>query len=119
MNNTAKIIVDSSLRDTLKQIHLRAQAQLGRTLLHDDLAGMAGVSKRCIGDWMRGVTAPVGMIAIFELLSCLDDNDALAVLNRWRMGKNQRIPYTDGQGSAGPTSDVSSKKSLPTNNKTI
>lgn len=74
----------SKLRAALKQIHLRAQVQVGRTLTHEELAELAGVGKRSIGDWMRGVSAPPGMSAILELLSRLDEDDVAAVLREWR-----------------------------------
>lgn len=72
------------LKYALKQIQLRAQVQRGRTLTQDALAEMAGVSKRSLGDWMRGVSAPSGMGAILELLSQLNEGDVLKVLNLWR-----------------------------------
>lgn len=72
------------LKWALKQIHLRAQVQAGRTLTHDDLADLAGVGKRSVGDWMRGVSAPSGMSAVFELLSQLGDDDVINVVRGWR-----------------------------------
>lgn len=75
---------ENKLMGALKQIQLRAQVKYGRLLTHNDLAEIAGVNKRSIGDWMRGVCAPPGMSAIFELLSCLDEQDVLIVLNGWR-----------------------------------
>jgi len=77
---------DEKLKGALKQIQLRAQVQLGRTLTHNDLAELAGVTKRSLGDWMRGVCAPPGMSAILELLSHLDESDVAAVLEYWRTG---------------------------------
>jgi hypothetical protein len=77
---------DEKLKDALKQIQLRAQLQFGRTLTHRDLAELAGVGERSLGDWMRGVYAPSGMSAILELLSRLDESDVSAVLERWRSG---------------------------------
>jgi alkylated DNA nucleotide flippase Atl1 len=72
------------LKWALTQIHLRAQVQVGRTLTHDDLADLAGVGKRSVGDWMRGVSAPSGMSAVFELLSQLGDDDVINVVRGWR-----------------------------------
>lgn len=75
---------DEKLKGALKQIQLRAQVQLGRTLTHNDLAELAGVTKRSLGDWMRGVCAPPGMGAILELLSRLDESNVAAILEYWR-----------------------------------
>lgn len=75
---------DTLLRDSLKQIQLRAQVALGRSLTHSDMAEIAGVGARSFGDWMRGVTAPTCMAAVFQLLSQLPEDEAIAVLDYWR-----------------------------------
>lgn len=75
---------DEKLKNALKRIQLMTQARLGHDLTHDDLAKRAGVTKRSLGDWMRGVCAPPGMSAVFELLSQLNENDVSAVLDYWR-----------------------------------
>ncbi len=79
-----KLLYDTNIQNSLKQIQLRAQVALGRTLTHGDLAELAGVGTRSLGDWMRGVTAPIGMGAVFELLSRLPAADVMAVLAEWR-----------------------------------
>ncbi len=85
-------ITDTKLQDTLKQIQLRAQVAHGRELTHEDLAGLAGVSPRSFGDWMRGVTAPIGMNAVFALLASLSDDDKIAVLNYWKSYCGRPLP---------------------------
>lgn len=89
-----KRINDSKLQDSLKQIQLRAQVAFGRTLTHGDMAQLAGVGARSLGDWMRGVTAPIGMSAVFELLSRLPEDDAIAVLNYWRSCPHRKQPQS-------------------------
>jgi DNA-binding transcriptional regulator YiaG len=74
----------NKLSRALKQIQLRVQVQVGHSLTHDELARLAGVSKRSLGDWMRGINAPSGMSAIFELLSLLDERDVMSVLRDWQ-----------------------------------
>lgn len=74
----------SKLQDTLHQIRLRSQLAAGRNLTHKDLAALAGVTTRCMGDWMRGVTSPLGMSAVLELLSRLPEEDAAEILKRWK-----------------------------------
>ncbi len=83
---------DTKLRDSLKQIQLRVQVACDRTFTHEDLAELAGVTSRSLGDWMRGVTAPTGMSAVFELLACLPDQDAIAVLRYWKSHTNRIAP---------------------------
>ena len=72
------------LSAVFRQIHLRVQVYSGRTLTHSELAHLAGVGSRSVGDWMRGVSAPSGMRAILELLSQLQEGDVMAVLREWR-----------------------------------
>lgn len=84
MKNEQAMQSDEKLKDALKQIQLRAQVRLGRTLTHGNLAELAGVSTRSFGDWMRGIYAPPGMSAILELLSQLEESDVSAILASWR-----------------------------------
>lgn len=92
---------DTKLQDSLKQIQLRAQVAYGRVLTHEDLAGLAGVSARSLGDWMRGATAPIGMSAVFALLACLSDDDKIEVINYWK--KNGRpLPVIKKRKSTAP-----------------
>lgn len=72
------------LSAVFRQIHLRVQVQSGCTLTHSELAHLAGVGSRSVGDWMRGASAPSGMRAILELLSQLQEGDVMAVLQEWR-----------------------------------
>lgn len=76
--------LSSRLSAVFRQIHLRVQVHSGRTLTHSELAHLAGVGSRSVGDWMRGVSAPSGMRAILELLSQLPTGDVMAVLQEWR-----------------------------------
>lgn len=76
--------LSNKLQNILNNIHFRTQVVRGATLTHDDLAEIAGVSGRSLGDWMRGVTAPMGMCAVFQLLSQLPERDVNEILNLWR-----------------------------------
>jgi transcriptional regulator with XRE-family HTH domain len=106
-----KPLDDTKLQDALKQIQLRAQVTQGRTLTHSDLAELAGVGKRSLGDWMRGVTAPIGMSAIFELLAHLSDEDALAVLDYWKSRATCSAPPS--KGATSPTKRKSREMAKP------
>jgi DNA-binding transcriptional regulator YiaG len=88
MKKDSSAIADDRLKSALKLIQHRAQVKFGRDLTHNDMAEMAGVTKRSLGDWMRGVSAPAGMSAIFELLSQLDEDDVTDVLLKWRQGSS-------------------------------
>lgn len=84
------------LQKTLKQIQLRAQLRYGRNLTHEEMAALAGVGARSFGDWMRGVSAPNGMIAVFELLSKLSGADVQEILQDWKKENgHQEFPDRD------------------------
>lgn len=74
------------LQETLKDVQLRLSVAQRRHLTHGDLAGIANVSSRALGEWMRGKTAPVGMTALLRLLSQLPANQVQEVLSPWRVG---------------------------------
>lgn len=102
-------VPDNRLQATLKQIQFRLQVAEGRELTHGDLAEMAGVGARSLGDWMRGVTSPAGMNAVLKLLAILPTAETAAVLQYWQdcgqtavakpvkisRNKNARLPRDD------------------------
>jgi hypothetical protein len=75
------------LRESLKAIQLRASVAEGRQLTHGDLARIAKVNQRALGEWMRGGAAPKGMSAVFNLLAALPREDLEPILQPWRQGK--------------------------------
>jgi hypothetical protein len=80
------------LGHALNLIRLRAQVRLGKDLTNGELAELAGVGERSFGDWMRGTYAPAGVVAIFELLSFLSENEVTEVLNYWRLSSIEKKP---------------------------
>lgn len=77
----------SQLQETLKAIQLRASVVMGRQLTHGELAKVAKVSQRSLGEWMRGGSAPQGMSAVFNLLALLSEAQVQEVLKPWRATK--------------------------------
>lgn len=84
---------------TLKQIQLRLSVLAGRQLTHSELADIAGVSVRSIGEWMRGSTTPPSIPALLRLLSSLSQEDISSVLVPWETPRRNSIPttYIDNQ----------------------
>ena len=105
--------VDENLKNALQRISRRAQLQFDCKLTHDDLANIAGVNKRSFGDWMRGVTAPQGMCAIFELLSQLDDEHVREILDEWRKEKSTGVAQNKKKNTKVEDSIQSRKKMIP------
>jgi hypothetical protein len=89
---------EPKLQETLKMLQLKLSAHLGRRLTHTDLACIADVGNRSIGEWMRGATAPPGMLALLRLLSALPPEELASILNGWqpqdiqnKLGPQQQI----------------------------
>ena len=62
----------------------RLQVSEGRRMTYRDLAQMAGTSERAMAEWMRGATSPMAMNALLNLMSALNAEDAIQVLEHWR-----------------------------------
>lgn len=110
MKKDASPTADDRLKSALKLIQHRAQVKFGRDLTHNDMAEMAGVTKRSLGDWMRGVSAPAGMNAVFELLSQLDVDDVADVLLKWQQGSSQN---TSTKSKSSADTDKLRRKQAP------
>lgn len=76
--------IDTKLKITLKHLQQRAGVAFAKRITHQDISELAGVNKRAVDEWMRGGVAPPAMVAVFELLSKLPEEDALAILNFWK-----------------------------------
>lgn len=74
----------NKLQKTLHHIQARVAVVKGRQLTQSDLAEVAEVTPRSIGEWMRGTSAPKGMAAVFNLLAALPENSVIEVLAEWR-----------------------------------
>lgn len=109
------------LSAVFRQIHLRVQVQSGCTLTHSELAHLAGVGSRSVGDWIRGASAPSGMRAILELLSQLQEGDVMAVLHEWRASstsnsaKGTKMPA--GARKSGKLKSVKTRRSQKATSK--
>lgn len=79
----------TKISSTLFQIRQRAQLCIGHNLTHQELADIAGVSKRSIDEWMRGATNPPGMSAVLKLLSNLPAKDVIEVVEFWKSTQAQ------------------------------
>jgi len=110
-----KSIAESRTQKTLRQIQFRLQMAAERELTHSELAKLAGVGTRALGDWMRGVTSPPGMSAILELLAILPTVDAVAVLGYWQKCLDQ--PLTNSAKQSGDQTNIPTKSKKPTRRK--
>jgi hypothetical protein len=72
------------LQPTLQSIQLRLSVMIGRRLTHGDLALIAGVKLRSVGQWMRGSTSPASGEALLRLLSALPVDQLQLVLEPWK-----------------------------------
>lgn len=99
---------ESEATAALKQIQLRLSVLAGRQLTHSELADIAGVSVRSIGEWMRGSTTPPGIPALLRLLSSLTQEDVSAILLPWVSSSNKN--GSTNHGPDGLKSPVKSRK---------
>lgn len=72
------------LTATLKQLKRIFSKHEKKDLTNQDISTLAGVSKRCVDEWMRGTNAPTSMAAILELLSKLPEDDVIEILDFWK-----------------------------------
>lgn len=56
--------------------------QMGRKISQSAMAKKLGVSMRTYQDWRLGTSKPGAVLAAFEMLSELDEDEAVFVLNR-------------------------------------
>ncbi|AMV44339.1 hypothetical protein ATN79_20570 [Paraburkholderia caribensis] len=84
------------LQDTLKEVQLRLSVVHRKRLTHNDLASIAEVNPRALGEWMRGTTAPAGMSALLRLLSQLPSEQIEDVLLPWRNAEMEPVVGTAG-----------------------
>ena len=75
---------EPTLKEALKSIQLRLSVQAGRVLRHTDIAELACVSPRSVGEWMRGSSSPSGMMAILRLLAMLPPDHVRTILEEWK-----------------------------------
>jgi len=85
-----------TLQETLKDVQLRLSVAHRKRLTHKDMAELAHVSPRALGEWMRGATAPVGMTALLRLLSQLPLDQVGEVLLQWRHDESEDTTDTTG-----------------------
>jgi transcriptional regulator with XRE-family HTH domain len=80
----------SKLQKILHRIQVRVAVVKGRQLTQSDLAEVADVTPRSLGEWMRGTSAPKGMSAVFNLLAALPKDSVTEVLEEWRESDEER-----------------------------
>ena len=95
------IKIETKLQKTLRQLQRLAAVSLSRNVTHKDISDLAGVSKRVVDEWMRGAVKPPAMAATFELLSKLQEKDALEVLNYWKKLDETNTNNDEGRNSYG------------------
>ena len=67
----------------LREAHHRIEAAECSRISQSEMASRLNVSARAYVDWIHG-RGPSGARAVFDLLSMLDDHEAVTILRRWR-----------------------------------
>jgi transcriptional regulator with XRE-family HTH domain len=71
------------INDIFNLLHNAIEAQnFGRKISQKEMAKRLGVSMRTYQDWRLGNSKPQAVMAVFKLLSELDDDEVLRVVKR-------------------------------------
>lgn len=77
------------LNEFLTQAHLRIQASKGQKITQAEMARDLGVSSRTYIEYLRGTNAPVGMCALLNVVSMLEERDLADLLQKWKMAQTK------------------------------
>ena len=71
------------INDIFNLLHNAIEAQnFGKKISQKEMAKRLGVSMRTYQDWRLGNSKPQAVLAVFKLLSSLDDEEVLRVVRR-------------------------------------
>ncbi len=85
------------LGEMFREAHHRVEAAESGRISQAEMAARLGVSARAYVDYLHG-RGPAGARVALEVLSMLDDREAVGILRRWRDGKEK---YGQDDGSLG------------------
>jgi len=80
-------IITMKTKDIFNLLHNAVESKfLGKKISQREMADRLDVSMRTYQDWKLGNSQPQSAVAIFKMLTELDDDDVLHVVNRIRKG---------------------------------
>lgn len=79
----------------LREAHHRIEAAESGRISQAEMATRLGVSQRAYVDYLHG-RGPAGARVAFDVLAMLGDEEALALLRRWREGNIGNGKYLNG-----------------------
>jgi hypothetical protein len=85
MKNDYESGISERLGAALRETHHRVEAAESSRISQAEMATRLRVSQRTYVDWLNG-RGPSGARAVLDLLSMLDDREAVEILRRWREG---------------------------------
>jgi transcriptional regulator with XRE-family HTH domain len=78
--------------DIFNVLHNAVESKFfGKKISQREMAKRLGVSMRTYQDWKLGNSQPQSAIAIFKMLTELDDEDILHVIRRIRKGLEEKV----------------------------
>lgn len=72
------------LKNLVHQAHIFVEATQGRHITRGEMALRLGISRRTYTEYIRGVNSPIGMRALLDLLSQLNEREQVELLRRWK-----------------------------------
>ncbi len=82
--------------ELLRELHHRIEAKERSRISQAAMANRLGISARTYLEYLRGTNSPVGMRVVLDLLSMLDDQSVVQLVQNWRAAQQSTEQTTSG-----------------------
>jgi len=72
------------IKDVIFHAHKLIEARQARNISKKEMAEMLGVSERAYVEYSRGGSSPLAMKALLNLLSKLDEEELVKIIQKWK-----------------------------------
>lgn len=85
-----------SVSELLRELHHRIEAKERSRISQAAIANRLGISARTYLEYLRGTNSPVGMRVVLDLLSMLDNQSVVQLIQNWRDAQQSVEKTTSG-----------------------
>ena len=85
-----------AVSELLRELHHRVEAKERSRISQAAMANRLGISARTYLENLRGTNSPVGMRVVLDLLSMLDDQSVVQLIQHWRDAQQSAEQSTSG-----------------------
>lgn len=78
------------LKEFIRGAHSLIEAREKKRITQEEMAGRVGVGYRTYMEYQRGTNTPLGMKAILNLLTLLEDQEIVRVVREWKADKQEQ-----------------------------